>query len=249
MDAAQTVAPKSHVAPGRKGAKGRVAIDISLVLGTLLIVKYGLLGVEAMWTYAGPISLLSALAVATWRLRGAGETWAELGLGRPDSWGRTALWTLLALGLTTVAGIVLEGVVSSVLEASANQPVRSNSGRFANVPGNTLVFVYWLAVAWIVGAMAEEMLFRAFLITRLERLLSRIPFGLMFAVVLPAILFGQQHFYYQGIGGAVATGGAALVSGVLYLLCKRNLWPLSLSHGLVNSIGLTLIYTGLQAPG
>jgi membrane protease YdiL (CAAX protease family) len=40
-----------------------------------------------------------------------------------------------------------------------------------------------------------------------------------------------------------------LVSGILYLLFKRNLWPLTLSHGLVNTIGLTLIYTGLQPVG
>jgi membrane protease YdiL (CAAX protease family) len=246
MDASQNIAPKDRVA---RGGRGRVAIDIGLVLGTLLVVKYGLLGVEALWTYAGPISLLSALAVAGWRLRAGGETWAGIGLKRPDSWGKTILWTLLALVLTTAVGIVLEGVVRSMLEASVTQPVRNNAGRFADVPGNTVAFVYWLAVAWIIGGLAEEMLFRAFLITRLERLFSRIPLGLVFAVGLPAVLFGQQHFYYQGIGGAVATGGVALVSGILYLLCKRNLWPLSLSHGLINSIGLTLIYTGLQPPG
>lgn len=249
MDVSPTAAPNRQVTQGAKGGKSRVAIDISLVLGTLLVVKYGLLGVEALWTYAGPISLLSALAVASWRLRAGGETWADVGLRRPDSWWKTVLWTLLALVLTTAAGIVLEGVVRSVLEASATQPMRSNAGRFADVPGNTVAFVYWLAVAWIIGGLAEEMLFRAFLITRFERLFSHLPLGLIVAVVLPAVLFGQQHFYYQGIGGAVATGGVALVSGVLYLLCKRNLWPLSLSHGLINSIGLTLIYTGLQPPG
>ena len=157
--------------------------------------------------------------------------------------------SLLALVLTTVVGIILETATSAVLAETATQAVNSNAGRFADVPGNTAAFVYWLAVAWIIGGFAEEMLFRAFFITRFEMLFSRIPFGLVVAVILPAIIFGQQHYYYQGISGAFATGGVALVSGILYLLFKRNLWPLTLSHGLINTVGLTLIYTGIQPAG
>jgi len=235
--------------PAADNAMRNAAIDISLVLGTLLILKYALMSVEALWTYAGPISLLAALAVATWRLRVSDETWADFGLKRPKSWLKTIVWALLALVLTTVVGIILETATSAVLAETATQAVNSNAGRFADVPGNTAAFVYWLAVAWIIGGFAEEMLFRAFFITRFEMLFSRIPFGLVVAVILPAIIFGQQHYYYQGISGAFATGGVALVSGILYLLFKRNLWPLTLSHGLINTVGLTLIYTGIQPAG
>jgi membrane protease YdiL (CAAX protease family) len=156
------------------------------------------------------------------------------------------VWTLVALVLTTAAGILFEAFINVALGEAATQAEPSNSGRFADLPGNTAAFVYWLAVAWIIGGFAEEMLFRGLLITRFKTLFSSIPFGLIIAIIMPAILFGQQHYYYQGIGGAFATGGVALVSGILYLLFKRNLWPLTLSHGLVNTIGLTLIYTGLQ---
>ena len=227
-------------------AKQNAAIDIGLVLGTMLILKYALLSVEALWTYAGPISLLSALAVASWRLRQGGESWADLGLKRPKSWRKILAWTLVALVLTTAIGILFEAFISAALGDAATQDEPGTSGRFADLPGNTAAFIYWLAVAWIIGGFAEEMLFRGLLITRFETLFPSIPFGLIIAIIMPAALFGQQHYYYQGIGGAFATGGVALVSGILYLLLKRNLWPLTLSHGLANTIGLTLIYVGLQ---
>lgn len=67
------------------------------------------------------------------------------------------------------------------------------------------------------------------------------------AIVCQSVGFGQQHLYYQGWAGAVATGATALISGVFYVVLKRNLWPLILSHGLANTLGLTLIFAGVQA--
>jgi membrane protease YdiL (CAAX protease family) len=245
-DSSKTDATKKRVADN---TTQNAAIDIGLVLGTMLILKYALLSVEALWTYAGPISLLSALAVASWRLRQGGESWADLGLKRPQSWRKILVWTLVALVLTTAAGILFEAFINVALGEAATQAEPSNSGRFADLPGNTAAFVYWLAVAWIIGGFVEEMLFRGLLITRFETLFSHVPFGLAFAIIVPAIVFGQQHYYCQGISGAIATGGVALVSGILYILFKRNLWPLTLSHGLANTVGLTLIYTGIQPAG
>jgi membrane protease YdiL (CAAX protease family) len=235
--------------PSTNNAKRNAAIDIGLVLGTLLILKYTLLSVEALWTYAGPISLLSALVVASWRLRRNDETWAELGLKRPLSWKKLVMWTLGALVLTTAAGILFEAFASAAFGETTTQAGQNNSGRFADLPGNTTSYIYWLAVAWIIGGFTEEMLFRSLLITRFETLFSHVPFGLILAIIAPAIIFGQQHHYYQGISGAFATGGVALVSGILYILFKRSLWPLTLSHGLSNTIGLSLIYAGIQPAG
>ena len=247
----KTASSRTEHTPNRVAHKAtqNAAIDVGLVLGTLLTLKYALLSVEALWTYAGPISLLSALAVANWRLRQGGESWADLGLERPQSWRKTVVWTLAALILTTAAGILFETFVSAALGDAATRAEPGNIGRFTDLPGNTVAFIYWLAVAWIIGGFSEEMLFRGLLITRLETLFAHFPFGLIIAIILPALLFGQQHFYYQGIGGAFATGGVALVSGILYLLFRRNLWPMILSHGLANTVGLTLIYAGLQPAG
>ena len=226
-------------------SKRGAAIDIFMVVATLLVVKSALLEVPSLWTYAGPVSLLAALAVASWRLQQNGENWAGLGLARPRSMKATLAWTLAALVLTMAAGVLIE-ILASAITGGGGDARDANGGRFADLPGSIYVYLYWLAVAWIIGGFVEEMLFRGFLITRFERLFARFPFGLVAAVILPAILFGQAHYYYQGLNGALATGATAVVSGILYLLMKRSLWPLTISHGLSNTIGLTLIYTGMQ---
>jgi uncharacterized protein len=227
----------------------KAAFDLVLVLGTLFLVKSALLRFDAFWTYAGPISLLASVVVATVCLRRNRERWADLGFNRPASIFRMLSWSAVALVVTMVAGFVIEIAISSAgIERSDGADPRY-AGRFAALPGNTGLFVYWVSVSWVVGAFAEEMLFRAMLFTRLERLFSGTAYPVLIAVALQAIVFGQQHFYYQGWSGALATGGIALISGALYLLLKRNLWPLVISHGLANTIGITLIYTGVQSAG
>lgn len=224
------------------------ALDLIFVLGTLFAVKFALLQFEALWTYAGPVSLVASFIVASWRLIRSRESWADLGLKKPASLSRMLGWSLLALIVTMAAGIAIEAAITSAGIAGGEIDARY-SRRFADLPGNTRVFVTWLAMSWIVGGFVEEMLFRGMLISRFERLLFGGPFAVGIAVVLQAAVFGQQHFYYQGWAGALATGGIALISGVFYLLLKRNLWALILSHGAANTIGLTLIYAGIQPAG
>ncbi len=224
------------------------ASDLMFVLGTLFAVKWALLQFDQLWTYAGPISLVASVFVASWRLMRNHESWADLGLRKPVSLSRTLGWSLLALIVTIAAGIAIEAAITAA-GVAGNEIDPRFSQRFVNLPGNTPVFVYWVVVSWVVGGFVEEMLFRGMLISRLERLLSGGGLAVAMAVILQSAVFGQQHFYYQGWAGALATGGIALVSGVFYLLLKRNLWALILSHGAANTIGLTLIYAGMQPAG
>ena len=186
--------------------------------------------------------------MAHWRLRASQKTWGDLGLRLPTSWLRLAGWTLFALVATTAAGAISGGIAENLFAEQAAHTAAHSESRFASLPGNPLVLAYWLVVAWVIGGFVEEMVFRAYLITRFEVLFQGIPFGVFFAVIVPAVLFGQQHFYYQGLSGAVATGTVGLVSGALYIWLKRGLLPLIVSHGLANTVGLTLIYAGMQAP-
>jgi len=223
--------------------------DLVAIVGALLVLKSLLLRSEAVWIYAGPISLLAALGVATWCLHRRGETWRSVGLTRPDSLWRAGLWTFVALIVTIAAGLLVEGAVASVI-APADEVTQATGaryqGRFADLLGNLPVYLFWLATAWIVGGFTEEMLFRGILLSRIERLCHGVPLAAVFAVAGQALLFGQQHYYYQGLQGLVATGVIGAVSGALYYAFGRNLWPLLLSHGISNSIGLTLMYLGMM---
>lgn len=224
------------------------ALDLMFVLGTLFVVKWTLLQFDQLWTYAGPASLVASVVVASWRLMRNRESWADLGLRKPVSLSRLLGWSLLALIVTMAAGIAIEAAITSAGIIGAEIDPRY-SRRFAGLPGNTPMFAYWVAVSWVVGGFVEEMLFRGMLISRFERLLSGGALAVAMAVILQSVIFGQQHFYYQGWAGALATGGIAFISGIFYILLKRNLWALILSHGAANTIGLTLIYAGIQPAG
>ena len=222
-----------------------VAMDLALTLGTLFSLKYLLLQSPVMWTFAGPVSLVASLCVATWRLKRNNESWRELGLTHNTSHLNLILWALGALIVTILAGGIAASLAVNLLgnaEPVSAQASDFMQNRFANVPGNLPVYLYWIAVSWIIGGFTEELLFRGFLISRFEKLFSKFPFPVVFAVLFQALIFGQQHMYYQGVIGLVETGMIAIISGAIYILSKRRLWPLIISHGLANTLGMTIIF-------
>lgn len=219
--------------------------ELILILGTLLILKKALLSADNLWTYAGPLATLASLAVATWCLRKNNETWSQLGLKLTVSKRKIALWTVIAIVTTVLVDTLTVNILGNFLTPPGGAAQVADArfqGRFANVPGNLPVYLFWLALSWIIGGFAEEMLYRGALLSRFERLFAKIPGAVFIAIVLQAFIFGQQHYYYQGTTGFIATGLLAAVSGLLYLAFKRNLWPLIISHGLANSIGLTVMF-------
>jgi len=218
--------------------------DLLFTLATLIGLKYLLLQFSVMWTFAGPISLVAALAVATWRLKCNNQTWKSLGFVHSTSHLKLVLWTLMALILTILAGSLAGALAGGLMTAPAigEQASTFAQNRFANVPGNLPVYLYWLVISWVIGGFTEELLFRGFLISHFEKLFSKLPFAVVYGVVIQALIFGQQHMYYQGVIGLVETGIVGLVSGIIYVLSKGRLWPLIISHGLANTLGMTMIF-------
>ena len=116
--------------------------------------------------------------------------------------------------------------------------------RWGDIAGNLRLYLLMLAISWISGGFAEEMFFRGFLITRLQAALDGVKFASVLAVLLPALLFGYVHIYYQGLHGYFNAGMVGLVFESFFLLYKRNLWPLVLAHGFINSLGFTAEFMG-----
>ncbi len=228
--------------------KWRALRDAALIVGVLLISKSLLLDIDAIWSFAGPISLLLTLGVAFWCVRNRQKKWTIQGDSEPQTVKRLMVWTLIALVVTMLAGIIAQTLVATFIGApgASIQAIDARyQGRFDNVEGNLPVYLFWLALAWIIGGFTEEILFRGILFTRLEALFAGLPAAAMAAILFQAVLFGQQHYYYQGLAGWIATGAIGVASGVLYLKFNRNLWPLIFSHGISNTIGLTLLYLGI----
>jgi membrane protease YdiL (CAAX protease family) len=96
-------------------------------------------------------------------------------------------------------------------------------------------YLFWaIPVSWGSAAFGEELLARGFILNRIGQVIGslRTP-AIAAAVVLQAAIFGSFHIY-QGIGGALITGAAGLVIGLIWLLGGRNLWPCFLLHGLID---------------
>ena len=60
-----------------------------------------------------------------------------------------------------------------------------------------------------------------------------------------SVLFGYGH-YYKGPAGILDSSVAGLILGSAYLLAGRNLWASVLAHGFIDTIGLLLLFLGLD---
>ncbi len=104
--------------------------------------------------------------------------------------------------------------------------------------------LWWIAIAWVIGGFAEEMIFRGFLLNRLEAMLLRGKGRTVAAVLLQAVIFGAVHAYNRGLLGLLAIGAAGAILGVFYIVFRRNLWPVILAHALGNTLGFVARYFG-----
>lgn len=79
--------------------------------------------------------------------------------------------------------------------------------------------------------------FRGFLLSRVEEMFGRHWLSTAVAIVFQGAIFGLIHYYYQGAFGAITIFAAACFIGFCYVMFGRNLWPLILSHGVLDTLG------------
>jgi len=194
--------------------------------------------IDRLWL---PLRTLGFLALLTWLLRRAGETWRDLGLHRPRPWWRaTGVW-LFGYLLIAVVGTLLIHVVLPAL----GWLVQATTA-FTHLRGDFAEYFYWLIIAWACAAIGEELAFRGFLLVRLERLFGGPEWtATTLALLVQAIVFGLSHGY-QGPGGMLVSGVTGLILGAVYLASGRNLVVCILLHGLVDTISLTVLFMGIE---
>ena len=223
----------------------RTAILIEVVMFIILALVSKSVVSQFTWSFAGPISLVMTLAILTLFLRSKGVFWSDMGFRALP--GMKA--KLMVIPQAMLVFLAFAAVVASVLiigpamglEFLAEVPAGVDD-RWGDVKGNLPKYLLWLGIVWTSAAFGEEMFFRGYLITRLQTAFSDVRFGTVLAVALPALLFGCCHVYYQGLRGLVVTGAIGLVFGTMFLLFKRNLWPIVLWHGIVDTMAFTAIF-------
>jgi CAAX protease family protein len=180
--------------------------------------------------------LLGFAAARCW-LAHAGGHWSDYGLRRPRAWWQLLLQCLVLYALVWSTSRYLVTPLAAALQFNPGPSILDY------VHGNAVTLAGWLAIGWGVGGFIEELLFRGFLLNRVEALLGGNAWAMAVAVLAQAVLFGLLHLY-QGAAGALFAGIFAALYGVMYCAFGRNLWPLILVHGVWNSVGMIGLYTG-----
>lgn len=185
----------------------------------------------------GVLAVVVCVLLAWWRLRASGQTFASVGLRRPTGW-VGVLVGVVVLYLTCVIGVIV--IISTIARTLGWPPL--DISRFADLPGHPAKLATMLVLVWTTAAFGEELVFRGFLLDRIESLLGGKGGARTFvAVAAQAAIFGSAHAYLGRVGMATA----ALVGTVYatwFVLRGRNLWPLIIAHGITDTISMIAVY-------
>ena len=231
------------------------ALAMSLVAIAELLVFVGFAMVTKrvadpyFWKYAGPVTLITTLLLLTAYMRWKGERWSSMGLvALPGLKAKLmlipkTLLVFVAFAIAVASVMFMAEVLDLTFMSEMPEGVED---RWGDIEGNLPLLFLWLGIVWTSAAFGEEMFFRGFVITRLETALGGKKIASILAVLLAAAFFGYVHMYYQGMRGFITTGAIGLAFGAMFLLMKRNLWPVILVHGIVDTIGFIAIYLGAE---
>lgn len=202
--------------------------SIALIAAVLLLLIAFLppYGVIVGWLF-----LLAALLICARQ-----GSFAEIGFRRPPSWRRT-LTQGVAIGV--LAQFVFALLIDPLLARWTGSPVDLSS--LDGMRGNVSIYLFMLAIGWVLGGFLEEMLFRGYLLKRIQYVIGNRPWASAAALVLTAWAFGMAHGY-QDTAGMISTGLMGLLLGALFISSQGNLWLPILVHGVSNTVGLTLIF-------
>lgn len=212
----------------------RLRAGLEVLAVVLLLPLGGILGgLTGFIPAAAILSVLLPLLGATLFLRREGLPWRRLVVGRALSIRAVLAYAVLALvgslGLQAVAGLIMKAL---------GLPEPDLTPFTALVEGNLTMYLWLLIpVSWGSAAIGEELLVRGFLQHRLIGMT-----GPLTGVFLQALVFGSAHAY-QGPTGIVTTFVIGLAFGLVYLR-SRNLLPVIIAHGCIDTFAMTAIYLG-----
>ncbi|WP_344048440.1 CPBP family intramembrane glutamic endopeptidase [Nocardioides panacihumi] len=159
----------------------------------------------------------------------------------------TSLGLRRSTGSRLVAKTFLLAVLWSVFQLSVTMPIANHvSGKtqdlsaFNDLQGNAGMLAALLVAGWLLGAFAEELAYRGYLLTRIREALGFGRWGLAVAIVLSSVLFGFAHTEQGLVGVLVVT-----IDGIYFSVLRvhfQTLWASVLAHGFNNTIGFVAFF-------
>lgn len=174
----------------------------------------------AYWSDALQLTGLSActIFVTLYLISRSGEAWARFGLER-------LCFSDLIFGFAMLFVAVAVLLVELRWRFVFGDPLPTD---FKGPRGSSECTM--MVVKLLIAAFAEELVTRAYLITRLEVLLH----SHWSALVLSSLAFASYHIY-QGMSGAFFAFVFGLAFGGVYVV-MRNVWPLVFGHAMYNML-------------
>jgi uncharacterized protein len=165
---------------------------------------------------------------------------AELGLERPQN-----VWRKLALGVGFGVGLFLLNrlLITPMIEYTTG--IRRDLTHFDYLRGNVTALLKLLPLTWLTAGFCEEVVYRAYLITRIGKLFRDSNAARAAGCLLGAAIFGSAH-WYQGVAGMLVTGTIGLLLGFLFLQQRRNLWANIAAHVVADTVSSTAICFGFD---
>ena len=187
------------------------------------------------------VANVAMLMIVYLGLRLRGQTWAHFGLafGKPR---RATVVRTLLLSLVVFAAASAAFVLGAIVMANITGiPERADLSGYNYLYHNLSLLIVTLIGVYIVSSFGEEVIYRAFLITRIEEMGSGGKGVQRLAVLISAAVFGLIHFDWGPMGmGQTAFMGLALA--IAYLKVKRNLWINILAHGYMDTILIVQLF-------
>jgi uncharacterized protein len=165
---------------------------------------------------------------------------AELGLERPQK-----VWRTLALGVGFGIGLFFLNRLLMTPMIEHVTGIRRDLTRFDYLRGNITALLKLLPLIWLTAGFCEEIVYRAYLITRIGKLFGESNAVRLAGCFIAAAIFGLAH-WYQGFPGMLVTGTLGLLLGFLFLQQRRNLWANIAAHVAADTISLTAVCWGFD---
>ncbi|MDO8862996.1 CPBP family intramembrane metalloprotease [Haliea sp. E1-2-M8] len=163
---------------------------------------------------------------------------APVGLKWPVSLRSTLLWALVtALFVVFILGDIINPIIEWLAGFEAD-----HSG-YGALEGNMGAALKLLAYALVSAAIAEEIVYRGFLLHELSALLGTSFASKALAVCIGGVVFAIPH-YEQGIVGMISITLVGIGFGFVFFRSGRNLWALMGAHALVDIWGIFGLYKG-----
>ncbi|MCL5264037.1 MAG: CPBP family intramembrane metalloprotease [Chloroflexi bacterium] len=198
----------------------------SMVL-SLFVVKQGGLSfvLVAVATILRDLALVSLILLFLWR---NGEPIGRIGWTFENGWKDIVLGVVLFIPLFFGAGL-LESVFRAAGLSAPSTPLPS----FLTAKGYSEFILAFVLV--VVVALAEETIFRGYLILRFRNIAQSVPA----AIILSAVIFSLGHGY-EGSAGIATVGLMGVALAIVYVW-RRSLVAPIVMHFLQDFIGIVLL--------